>query len=385
VAKVESGRVLLVETNHATLKAGERALAAEGWTVETARDGLEARQCLEKNSFEAIVSDINLPGYGGLELLRAVRERDLDVPVILMTSKPSVESSIRAIEYGVFRYLIKPVSNQALVEVVGRASRLHKMAQLKREALTLAGLLDTSPDDREALGARFARATELLWTAFQPIVSWQDRKVFGYEALLRSDEPTFANPGKFLEAAEQLGKVHELGRSVRTKVADAASQVPVETALFVNLHSADLNDEHLRDPYSALSRVAHRVVLEVTERASLDSVRDAPLKVKALKGMGFRIAVDDLGTGYAGLTSFTSLEPDIVKIDMSLIRGIDAQPKKQSIVRSMKNLCDDLGMLVVAEGVETPAERDTLLGLGYNLLQGYLFARPERGFPVPRW
>ena len=385
MAKVESGRVLLVETNHATLKAGERALAAEGWTVETARDGLEARQCLEKNSFEAIVSDINLPGYGGLELLRAVRERDLDVPVILMTSKPSVESSIRAIEYGVFRYLIKPVSNQALVEVVGRASRLHKMAQLKREALTLAGLLDTSPDDREALGARFARATELLWTAFQPIVSWQDRKVFGYEALLRSDEPTFANPGKFLEAAEQLGKVHELGRSVRTKVADAASQVPVETALFVNLHSADLNDEHLRDPYSALSRVAHRVVLEVPERASLDSVRDAPLKVKALKGMGFRIAVDDLGTGYAGLTSFTSLEPDIVKIDMSLIRGIDAQPKKQSIVRSMKNLCDDLGMLVVAEGVETPAERDTLLGLGYNLLQGYLFARPERGFPVPRW
>jgi len=101
--------------------------------------------------------------------------------------------------------------------------------------------------------------------------------------------------------------------------------------------------------------------------------------------MGFRVAVDDLGVGYAGLTSFTQLEPEVVKLDMSLIRNIDQHPKKQSIVGAMKRLCDELGMAVVAEGVETVAERDALVELGLDLLQGYLFGSPARGFEAPRF
>jgi EAL domain-containing protein (putative c-di-GMP-specific phosphodiesterase class I) len=101
--------------------------------------------------------------------------------------------------------------------------------------------------------------------------------------------------------------------------------------------------------------------------------------------MGFQIAMDDLGAGYAGLSNYSLLEPDIVKIDMSLVRHIDREPRKQSIVRSMTSLCKELGTIVVAEGIETPEERDTLLGLGCNLLQGFLFARPGRFFAVPDW
>jgi EAL domain-containing protein (putative c-di-GMP-specific phosphodiesterase class I) len=307
------------------------------------------------------------------------------VPVILVTGAPSVESSVRAIEYGVFRYLLKPVPIEVLVDLVSRAARLHKLARLKRRALEIAGTEGKWLGDRAALESRFDRALELLWMAFQPIVSWRDRRVFGYEALLRSDEPTLATPPDFLEAAERLGKVHELGRAIRAKVAHEAKQLSLDAELFINLHASDLDDESLRSSFQPLSGIAHRVVLEITERASLDAVKDVPSQIKALKAIGFRIAVDDLGAGYAGLTCFTQLEPEIVKLDMSLVRGIDTQPKKQSIVGSMKKLCDDLGMLVVAEGVETPAERDTLARLGCDLLQGYLFARPERGFPQPRW
>jgi len=101
--------------------------------------------------------------------------------------------------------------------------------------------------------------------------------------------------------------------------------------------------------------------------------------------MGFRIAVDDLGAGYAGLTSFTQLEPEIAKLDMSLVRGIDADPRRQSIVLSMKRLCDELDIAVVAEGVETVGERDALAELGCHLLQGYLFAKPAEGFMMPQW
>ena len=125
--------------------------------------------------------------------------------------------------------------------------------------------------------------------------------------------------------------------------------------------------------------------MEVTERVSLDGVRNVVSRVGKLRAMGFKIAVDDLGAGYAGLTSYSQLEPDIAKIDISLVRDIDSASRKQRIVRSMKTLCDELDTLVVAEGVETAAERDTLAGLGCDLLQGFLFAKPNRDFQAPQW
>ena len=108
---------------------------------------------------------------------------------------------------------------------------------------------------------------------------------------------------------------------------------------------------------------------------------DVKPRIAALRGMGFRIAIDDLGAGYAGLTSFTLLEPDVVKLDMELVRGIDTHRTKQSIVTSMVTLCHEMHVEVVAEGVETSAERDVLVDLGCDLLQGYLFAKPGPPFP----
>jgi EAL domain-containing protein (putative c-di-GMP-specific phosphodiesterase class I) len=151
--------------------------------------------------------------------------------------------------------------------------------------------------------------------------------------------------------------------------------------LFVNLHPEDLLDPHLVHAGSALSRLAESVVLEVTERASLGRVDGVRRKVAELREVGFRIAIDDLGAGYAGLTSFAQLEPEIVKLDMTLIRDIDTSPMKQKLVSSMTALCKEMGMLVVAEGIETAAERDSVIDLGCDLLQGYLFARPGRPFP----
>jgi EAL domain-containing protein (putative c-di-GMP-specific phosphodiesterase class I)/CheY-like chemotaxis protein len=381
----ETGRVLLVDDEEMIRAGYERALSRRGWTVETARDGIEAQTRLERNTFDVVVSDLNMPGPDGLEFLRLVHELDPDLPVVLMTGLPTLESSITAIQYGAFEYLLKPVLPDALAEVVRRAARVHRMAMLKRQALDLLGPEWRRLVDRTVLEQHFNRALDLLWVAFQPIVSWKNRSTFGYEALLRSREPTLANPGAFLEAAEQLGRLSDIGRTVRKRVAEVAGQLPDEVKLFVNLHSSDLNDDDLLDPGSPLALIAPRVVLEITERASLDGVKDVSSRVRHLRQLGFQLAVDDLGAGYAGLASFTQLDPEIAKLDMSLVRDIDTQARKQSIVGSMKKLCDELGILLVVEGVETIAERDTLLSLGCDLFQGYLFSRPEAGFPVPRW
>jgi len=132
-----------------------------------------------------------------------------------------------------------------------------------------------------------------------------------------------------------------------------------------------------------LGAMAHRVVLEITERAKLEQVSDAKGRIARLRVRGFRIAIDDIGAGYAGLNSFAELEPEVVKLDMVLVRDVDQRPTKQHLIRSLCALCKDLGMHVVAEVIETPAERDTVVELGCDWLQGYLFARPAHPFIAP--
>ena len=378
----QRGLVLLVDDEHSIVRAYARTLGAAGFAVEIAFDGKAAAAAARERNFDVVVSDIAMPEMNGLELLRAVREHDLDVPFVLMTGGPAVESAVRAMEYGALRYLIKPVSAAELEEVVARAVRLHQMARIKREALEMFRLDGKHLGDRAGLEARFASALSSLWIAYQPIVSWSKRTTFAHEALVRNEEPTLRSPPDLFEAAERLGRLEELGRTVRDRVAQTLDVNPADGLLFINLHAMELADDRLVASEAPLSRHAGRVVLEITERAPLEQIRDARSRVAQLRSLGYRIAVDDLGAGYAGLTSFAHLEPDVVKVDMSLIRGIDMSPMKQKLLGSIVGLCRDLGIEIIAEGVETPAERDAVVRVGGDLCQGYLFARPEKPWPA---
>jgi EAL domain-containing protein (putative c-di-GMP-specific phosphodiesterase class I)/CheY-like chemotaxis protein len=374
-------RVLVVDDDPAVLHMLDTACKRFGFATETAKDGREAIERVQGASFDVIISDIQMPGLSGIEFLRAVRERDLDVPVILMTGAPSVETASAAAEHGAFRYLAKPVVVSVLKEVLERAARLHDVARLKREALALQEDNGKWHGDRTGLEVRFGKAIDGLWVAFQPIIAWGERRVYGYEALVRTQEESMRNPLTFFDAAERLGRERELGRIIRARA--AASAPPEGARLFVNLHPADLGDEELYSPTAPLAKLADKVVLEITERMSLDGVEDLDARIARLRALGYKVAVDDLGAGYAGLSSFTQLEPDVAKLDMSLIRDVHLKPKKQSIVRSLQRLCDELEIELVAEGVETREERDVLTSLGCDLFQGYLFAKPGPAFPVP--
>jgi EAL domain-containing protein (putative c-di-GMP-specific phosphodiesterase class I) len=375
--------VLVVDDEPVTARGYARALAAGGYKVAVAHDGREAAALAKGRQFDVIVSDIAMPDMDGLALLRAVRETDLDVPMIFMTGSPALESALAAIEYGAFRYLVKPISPETMMEAVGRAVGVHKLARVRREAAAVRELEGKPIGDRAGLEARFASAIDKLWVAAQPIISWSGRSIFAYETLLRTEEPTLRSPLDFFDAAERLGKAAELGRIIRQHVARQLQTLPAGAHLFVNLHPADLEDEELYSEQGALTPYASQVVLEITERAALDRIHELQSRVMRLRALGYRIAIDDLGAGYAGLTSFAQLEPEVVKVDMSLVRGIDASAVKQKLVRSIIALCTELGIQLVAEGIETPAERDMLITLGGDLCQGYLFARPGRGYPQP--
>jgi EAL domain-containing protein (putative c-di-GMP-specific phosphodiesterase class I)/CheY-like chemotaxis protein len=377
----EKGRVLLVDDQEDILRAYSRWLKAGGYAVETADDGTTAADMATRSAFDVIISDISMPGMTGVEMLRAVRERDLDVPVVLMTAQPEIETAMEAVELGALRYLAKPVDGHLLVTVADKAVSLHKLARLKREALKLSGE-GAQPGDRAALEGAFERALGGLWLAFQPIVSTSEKRVFAYEALMRSREAALPHPGAMLSAAERLDRLPDLGRAIRSRAAAAARTMPEGALLFINLHPADFEDPTLYSEAAPLAPFAHRVVLEVTERAALDDIHKLREKVARLRAVGYRVAVDDLGAGYAGLATFATLEPEVVKIDMSLVRDVETTRTKRTLVASLTGVCRDLGMKVVAEGVETAGERDALVELGCDLLQGYFFARPAADFPV---
>lgn len=375
------GRVLLVDDDPELRRAIARTLERGGFAVVTAEDGERAAGLLAEESFDVVLTDVAMPRMGGIELLRVARERDLEIPVLLMTGAPDVNSAIEAVRHGACEYIIKPFESTRLLHLVRRAVDLSRLAKAKREAMRELGSTRPEAGDRAGLEVTLVRAIETLWMAYQPIVDYPRRRIFGYEALLRSAEPALPNPGAVIEAALRLGRLEDVGRAVRAAAAGPMANVPADVLLFVNLHARDLEDPSIVDAASPLAAIASRVVLEITERASLDGVRDAKARVVQLRQLGFRIAIDDLGAGYAGLTSFATLEPEFVKLDLSLVRDVHASAVKQKLVGSMTALCRDMGINVIAEGIESAQERDCLLGLGCELLQGYLLARPGRAFP----
>jgi EAL domain-containing protein (putative c-di-GMP-specific phosphodiesterase class I) len=374
--------VVIVDDDPQVLRTLGRSLEGS-FEVKEYESPEEAIDHVRRGGVSVVISDIAMPKMTGIELLRAIRNHDPDIPVILITGEPTLEGATSAIELGVFRYLRKPCRPEEVRSTTEQASRLYRLAQTKREALELVGPAGAS--DRVGLEITFRAALDALWVAYQPIVSVSDRSVFGYEALMRSAHGALPGPQHLLEAAERLHALDTLGRLIRERAVEPFAAAPASTLLFINLHPKDLMDPELADPGSPLAAIADRVVLEVTERSSLGGLDDVQARVAELRKLGFRIAIDDLGAGYAGLTSFALLEPEIVKIDMTLTRGIDKSAVKQKLVSSLTGLCREMNMTIVTEGVETAAERDTLVGLGCDLLQGYLFAKPGRPFPSVSW
>lgn len=376
------GRVLLIDDDPQVLSAYGRILKNTGMCVVQVSEGNHVEAMLGALQVDAVVSDIRLRGSSGIDVLRTVKTLDPDLPVVLITAGGDLTSAVDAVTHGAFRYLLKPVAPGVLTQAVSDAIHLRRLALTKRRAFELFGSAAVNETSKGDLSAALDRALDTLWMAYQPIVHWTERAVFAHEALVRNEELALRAPDALLTAAEKLGRLFEVGRAVRRSVA-ATIERTAAPCVFVNLHPRDLEDEELINPRSPLTRFASRVVLEVTERASLSRIDDLPVRLASLRKLGYRLAVDDLGAGYAGLTSFTQLEPDVVKLDMSLTRSIDREPTKQKLVASMTRLCNDLGILVVGEGVETAAERDTLAASGCNLLQGYYFAKPGLPFPSP--
>ncbi len=371
-------RILVVDDDDDVHRLVAVWLRRRGYEVETAADGRTAIELLDRHPFDVVVSDVVMPDIGGTELLRRVRQRDLDLPVVLMTAQPELASAIDAVNGGALRYLTKPLTEQAVVELVAHAARQRRLAVFQRESL--ARLAGAAHDDAGGAGPgelepMLSAVIDNLRVAYQPIVAARSQRVFGHEALLRVAAPAAPQPPVVFEAALRLGRLRELSARLRRGVADTRPSGE-DLCLFVNLHPQELMDDDLYAADGPLSARAASTFLEITEQASVDRIPDLRARLQALRRLGFRIALDDMGAGYAGFGSFAAVDPELVKIDGRLVSGIDSDSLKRTLVSSLVRLCAELGVISVAEGVETAAERDVLVDLGCDYLQGFLFGRP---------
>ncbi|MCH2101589.1 MAG: EAL domain-containing protein [Planctomycetes bacterium] len=369
--------ILLVEDD-AEVRAAFRAALGKEFEIFEAEDGQYALGILTEHLPDLIVSDITMPGLDGVSLLREIRARDLDIPVILVTGEPELDGAVQAVEYGALRYLEKPIDPGQLRELAEQAVDFRRMANAKRDLFRMTSGTQGTASDRAGQLTRFESALDSIYLHFQPIYSLEQGTAIGYECLLRCAEETLRQPPALIQAGEELGRTSEIGRAIRAAALEKLAEVPEHAYLFVNLHFADLDDADLFDADSAFSQQAHRFVLEITERESLEVIANAQDKVQQLRELGFQIAMDDLGAGHNGLAAFAQLAPEVVKLDMRLVRDLDQGERQRDLVRVMHDFCAVRGMHVVAEGVETREELDALMEIGVDLIQGYYIARPHR-------
>ncbi len=214
--------------------------------------------------------------------------------------------------------------------------------------------------------------------AYQPIVDLATHQVWAHEALVRGTQGQGA--GWVLEQVNEDNR-YRFDQACRVKAIATAAALGMDTRLSINfLPNAVYRPELCIRTTLAAARqhglALERIVFEVTEG---ERVEDGPWLATILREYqrcGFLTAIDDFGAGYAGLALLADFQPDVVKLDMALVRGVDTSRARQAIARGLLRICQELDIQVIAEGIETAGERDFFLAEGVTLMQGYLFARP---------
>lgn len=224
--------------------------------------------------------------------------------------------------------------------------------------------------------------------AFQPIVDIRTRELFAYEALVRGTEGQGA-PWVLGQVTEE--NRYRFDQDCRSKAVELAARLEMPCLLSINFLPNAVYEAAtcIRATLEAARRFnfpANRIIFEVTEAEELTDKNHLKSIFTEYKRQGFKTAIDDFGAGYSGLNLLAEFQPDILKLDMALVRNLHQDPVREAIVKGVLGVCDALNIQVIAEGIETPEELRRLRDMGVYLFQGYLLARPAyEALPPINW
>jgi len=224
---------------------------------------------------------------------------------------------------------------------------------------------------------------ENVGISFQPIIRLENKEVVGHEALLRiKNSFVYDSPALFIEIARKSGLLLDLERLVYISALSQFTPTSPQSLLFINTTVYFLNyfsdfEEEFRFLMGENGIDENRLVLEITEKFSIESVEKFKDKIVKLKEKGYKISIDDVGTGYSTLEVLTEFEPDFLKYDRTLIKNIHRSNIKQELFKSIKSFSESIGAHLIAEGVESKEELQFLKEQGIELVQGFYFAKPS--------
>lgn len=373
-------QILVVDDDQLLCRSVERALVRAGHVVHTAPNARSARRLAERYTIDLALVDYGLGREDGLSVLAELRERQPSCLRVLMTGRTDFPMVVEAINRGeVVRVLRKPFQAPELLhlldDALDAARRSEEAAAQRMQGRTRHELrmLEECLDVRR------------LKLALQPIVRpalAPGSEIVAYEALLRPQHPHLDNPGLLLAAAERHERVGDVGSLVLYLAGEWIRALPPAVGLFVNLHPEQLGDPaRLAADLEPLAPHASRITLEITERSRLQDIARWDESVRLVGDAGFSVAVDDLGAGYSSLIMLADLQPQYIKLDMSLVRNLHEEPRKQRLVQLMVTFAEATQALAIAEGVESEDEARALVDCGIHLVQGYFFGRPRLELP----
>lgn len=247
--------------------------------------------------------------------------------------------------------------------------------------------LDCQASQRRLLrgGLRAALAGEEFVVEYQPVMTVPDERLVGFEALVRWDHPQLGRlgPDQFIALAEETGDILTIGawvlRRACAQLAAWSAQMPdIPVGMAVNLSARQLEDPafvtSVAEIVEAAGLVPGAICLEVTESVLLQDIEEATAALRALRATGVRVAIDDFGVGFSSLAYLRHFPADHIKIDRSFVAGLGCEPTDTVLVESIVTLAERLGIIAIAEGVETPDQQGALASMGCPLAQGYLWS-----------
>lgn len=353
--------------------------------VGSAGDADEAIRLADELRPRVALVDVKMPG-GGPRATKGITAASPDTRVIALSAfedRPSVMEMLRS---GAVGYLVKDAGADEIVDSIARVAdggtHLSRTvvggivdeiaSQMRREE----DLRIRDQARREHIG-RFVGGDGLAMV-FQPILDLRTRAVVGLEALARFRSFPVRPPQQWFAEAVELELGVQLELAAIRRALEAMPRLAEGCYLSVNASHRAVSS---REIAAVLARHASRIVVEITEHERVEDYAALADALAGLRRMGVRIAIDDAGAGFSSLRHTLQLSPDIVKLDISLTHGIDTDRARRALAASLISFANETGMAIVAEGIETKPELETLLELGVPFGQGFYLARPG---PLPR-
>lgn len=346
-----------------------------------AGDAAEAIALARRVRPDVALLDVRMPG-GGPHAAREIHRLCPQTRIVAFTAHTDRAIVLDMLRSGASSYALKGTTADELIETIRRAARGESVLAAEVAGDVIGELSSHLAGEHERRSERDALAERIhdvidhrrLDMVCQPIVELESSIPIGYEALARFHSPPEQPPDRWFAQAASVSLGIELELAAATAALTLTARLPGETFLAINV-----SPDALPTCASLLRHAAasHRLVVEITEHAAVEDYAPLGATLDNLRLSGVRLAVDDAGAGFASLRHTLQLAPQFIKLDVSLTRSIDTDPRRQALARGMVTFADESHAEIIAEGIEAVGELDALRHLGVRFGQGYLLGVPR--------